>query len=103
MAQFDVCPNLGLSRGAYPFFVIVQTRKLDYLRTRLVVPLGYPTRRELMIPGLIVKVDAIAYVLVPQDLFPAPLRALGPACGSLASDSTQVIQAIDDVITTAYN
>ena len=102
MPQFDACRNLGRNRSTYPLLLIVQTRRLDHLPSRLVIPLGVPTTRESKSAHSLIRVAGQDYVMVAEQTFAAPRTILGDVVASLEADGPQIIQAIDDVITTAY-
>jgi hypothetical protein len=103
MAQFDVCRNPGLSRAAFPYFVVVQSRIFDRTARRVVVPLtvetaGYPE----IAPRF--EVEGRQVVADPLLIFALPRERLGNIVASFADDarSTPMIEAIDRVISRAW-
>ncbi len=105
MAQFDVHTNLGRNRQQIPYVVVVQSRRFDATSTRLVAPLMRPTglsdAESWLTPRFQIETNAV--LLNPLLLFAAPLSALGPVVASLTADAdaSQIIAAIDAVITQA--
>ncbi len=97
MAQLDVYVNLDVGRRTYPLLLAVQNRRFEHLRTRLVIPLLRATAGERWRRTEFI-VDGVLYALAAHDLFPAPDRILGPCVGSLGEHGTEIIHAIDEVI-----
>jgi toxin CcdB len=52
MAQFDVHANTGRSRADIPYVVVIQSRRFDGARTRLVVALRVVPRSGVADPSL---------------------------------------------------
>ncbi len=106
MAQFDVHLNKGRNRASVPHFVNVQSRRLDNLRTRLVVPLLRPPGpvggEPRMAPEFAIQSETLG--LGAFELFTAPASALGPVIASRSGDAgaTRIISATDEVITRAF-
>jgi toxin CcdB len=106
MAQFDVHRSPGRNRAAVPFVVVVQTRALDHLATRLVIPLmasnNFTHHRIYATP--VFDIEGQPVVLAPWQMQTVRADQLGPVIASLADDvsSSAIINAIDAVITRAY-
>lgn len=104
MPQFDVHRNLGAQRGVIPYVVVVQSRRLDRSRRRLVAPLVMASAIDAVDPTLNPKfcVESVEVVLHPLELVSVPVDRLGPHVGSLAADADRIIAAIDLVISRAW-
>lgn len=104
MAQFDVHRNLGPARQEIPFVVIVQTRRLDQYRHRVVVPLvlasSLPRGESELNPGF--RIDSLDVVLHPLQIAAVAVDRLGERVSSLAPEGDRIIRAIDAVITRAW-
>ena len=106
MAQFDVHRSPGRNRTDIPYVIVVQTRKLDHLPTRLVVPLAilgnFGRDEPRMVPIFVVEGRRVA--LVPWQIQTVRADILGPAIASLADDGSagQIAHAIDMVTTRAH-
>ena len=105
MAQFDVHRNPGRNPDV-PYVVVVQTRYLDDLPTRLAVPLirasalGRVSRDAA--PTLdVLGVQVVAATWQMQTL---PRRTLGAVVATLSDDAAanSIIRAIDFVVTRSY-
>ncbi|HHI77152.1 MAG TPA: plasmid maintenance protein CcdB [Gammaproteobacteria bacterium] len=102
MAQFDVYDNPSVtSRRYYPYVVDIQSRYLEALATRIVIPLG---RRSLFknvaMKGLTPEVTFAGeelLVLTPQ-LSSVPKKQLKKAVGSLAHQREEIVNAVDFAI-----
>lgn len=105
MAQFDVHKNPGSNREAVPFVVIVQSAAYDSTPRRVVVPLarttayGAPSYARLT-PRFVI--DGVSVVLRPFELVSIPADKLGKRVGTLREHGTRIIDAIDELITGAY-
>jgi len=105
MAQFDVHANPGARQSDIPFIVVVQSRRLDRSKRRVVAPLV--DRRifsridephlnpTFLVSGRHVVLDPLQIVSVAADI-------LGPPVGSLIDFGDDIIAALDIVITRAY-
>ena len=104
--QFDVHRATGPTRRAAPYLIVVQSRRLDRLPTRVVIPLIAPRGASDYDPDLApaCRIEGQSLVLAPWQIFTIPVAALGPVVTSLAddNDSAMVIRAIDELITRAY-
>lgn len=104
--QFDVHRATGQTRRAAPYLVIVQSRRLDRLPTRVVIPLIQPRGVNDFDPDLApaCRIEGQSLVLAPWQIFTLPVTALGPVVASLSddNDSVMVIRAIDELITRAF-
>ena len=106
MAQFDVHANPGRNRAIMPYVVNVQSRILDSMRSRVVIPLMRlprpPDAEPRLNPEFVVRAESV--FLDPLALFAAPVASLGPVVASLAADddASRIIAAIDAVITQAF-
>ncbi len=101
MEQFSVHRTLGRRRQAAPFLVIVQSERLAGLATRVVIPLipGYAGEFDADLAPVL-EIEGLPLRLAPWQIFTIPVGALGPAVGSLATDtdSAMIIRAIDALI-----
>ena len=106
MAQFDVHTNPGRNRATIPYVVNIQSRRLDAVGTRVVVPLVRSSHPRNADQRLVPSFQVLSEVLFlnPLALFTAPLSALGPVVASLADDKDagRIIAAIDEVISQAF-
>jgi toxin CcdB len=106
MAQFDVHRSPGRNRTDVPYVVVAQSRRLDHLPTRLVIPLatvsnsGWETPR--MVPVFVVEGRSV--VLVPWQIQTVRTALLRPVIVSLAGDDSagQIVHALDLVTTRVY-
>ncbi|GDX81829.1 CcdB cytotoxin-like protein [Deltaproteobacteria bacterium] len=104
MAQFDVHRNTGAQRTDIPFVVVVQSKRLDNYRRRVVIPLvrtavaGSP--EPTLNPSFVV--DSQEVVLHPLEIVSVAVERLGDHVGNLAHDGDRIIAAIDLVITRAW-
>ncbi len=84
----------------------MQSRRLDRLPTRVVIPLIQPRGANDYDPDLapVCRIEGRSFVLAPWQIFTIPVKALGPVVASLAddSDSAMIIRAIDALITRAF-
>jgi toxin CcdB len=104
MAQFDVHRNLGPQRQHIPYVVVVQSRRLDAYRRRVVVPLVLGTSAPAGEPSLNPRfvVEAVEVVLHPLEIVSVSLDRLGPCVASLAGEGDRIIAAIDVVISRGF-
>lgn len=104
MAQFDVHRNLGQHRASIPFVVIVQSRRLDAYRRRLVIPLVRSTSVSVVEPNLNPRfsIESTDVILHPLDMVSVPLDRLGECVGNLVGEGDRIIAAVDIVITRAW-
>lgn len=100
MAQFDLHRNP--KGGAYPWLLDLQADVLERLVTRLVVPLTSVKRygaRPITRLNPVVRVKDTDYVLVFQELAAIPRSALGEVVTSLASRRSELVAAVDLLVT----
>ena len=103
MPQFSVHKNKNpASKGAYPYLVNIQSDLLRDLRTRVVVPLvKYTLVSKKQIKNLtpLVDVDGQKFVMLVPQLAGIQLNDLGAEVGSLAHQRTEIVAAIDFLVT----
>jgi toxin CcdB len=97
MSQFDVHTNPSrMGHEDRPFLLVVQTRFLDHLRTRVCAPLltERALQREPRLNPLLA-VNGRAYYLSPTELVALPLRLLGKPVANLEDQRYEIIAALD--------
>ena len=96
MAQFD----LYRPKGAAGPLLDIQSPLLEFLRTRVVVPLLPPGAIPAAIRNLhpVLVVDGTEYVLVTQLMGAIRKRELGPMVGNLEAQRTEIIRALDTLL-----
>jgi toxin CcdB len=102
VAQYDVYPNpTAAQRGAFPYYVVVQSDQLAHYSTRLVMPLarpstvpGNPPRRL----GLTVDVAGERLLLAAHLLSALPQAVLREPVSSLRADAHRIVDAMDAVV-----
>jgi len=105
MAQFDVHRNTGRQRETIPFVVVVQSSLYNDYRRRVVVPL---VRKELLGPladpsfNPTFTIEGIDVVLHPLEIVSTPVGKMGVRVGSLSEAGDQIIQAIDQLLSRAW-
>lgn len=105
MAQFDVHRNEGQNRDAIPYVVIVQSSIFDDYRRRVVVPLVKQSYLEaISLPRFnpTFRVEGTSVVLHPLETASITKNKLGLFVQSLADDSQQIIDALDELLTRAH-
>ncbi len=103
MAQFDV--HTGQSRAEIPYVVVLQSRRFDAARTRLVAALRAAPRGKVPDAALTprFRVEGKYVPLDPLQIVAIQRSSLGRLVTSLADDNSgAIINAIDAVITRAY-
>ena len=105
MAQFDVHRNTGRHKDAIPFVVIVQSSQFRDFRRRVIVPLVRtdaigPVRFRSFNPAF--KIKGVAVVLHPLEIVSIPTEQLGVKVGSLAGSGQDVIGALDELFSRAW-
>jgi toxin CcdB len=104
MSQFDVHRNVGRHRAGVPYVVVVQSRRFDLSRRRIVVPLvlqsELPSRDARLHP--VFEIEGRSVVLEPLQIVSVAAEHLGDRVGSLESDGDRVTAAIDLVISRAW-
>lgn len=105
MPQFDVHKNTGPNRAVSPYVVIVQSRRFDRSRMRVVVPLVIESALPAVEPTLrpTFKIETTRVVLDPFQIVSVALDRLGKRVTSLKSDGDRIIAAIDLVISRAWD
>lgn len=102
MAQFDVYRNPSASaRDAIPYVVTVQSDLLDGLQTRLTIPLGTDKTLAASAPRNLcpaVEFDGKTLYALPQFTGAFRTRDLGHPVGSLASHSSDMVAALNALI-----
>ena len=102
MAQFDVYRNPSPhQREAMPYMVNVQSNLLDGLSTRLMMPLVRPSVVPAFIPqNLCPRADfeGERLHLLAQLVSPFRTRDLGKCLGNVASRASDIVAALDAVI-----
>ena len=105
MAQFDVHRNTGSQNGALPYLVVVQSRRFDASRRRVVVPLALQSAGAGDEPRLspTFEIEGKTVVLYPLHLVSIAVDRLGERVGTLRSEGDRIIGAIDMLITRAWD
>lgn len=103
MSQFSVYKNKNpKTRSTYPYLVDVQTDLLSGLGTRVVAPLVKRTASAKQpIKNLmpVVSVDGQEFIMMVQLLAGIPSRELGTPVGSALQHRSEVVAALDFLIT----
>ena len=97
MSQFDVHINPSRSgRNDRPYVVILQTRFLDHLPTRICAPLfvesAYKAERRL---NPAIRVQGRITHFSPTELVTLPLRMLGKPVANVEEHRDRIIAALD--------
>lgn len=104
MAQFDVHRNRGSQRAAIPYFLIVQSRRLDGFGRRVVIPLvdatTNPVTERSLNPTFVV--EGRETVLHTLHMISIPASHLGEFVCSLEPEGDRIIAAIDLLISRAW-
>lgn len=106
MPQFDVHRNLGKHRNNIPFVVVVQSSRFDEYRRRVVVPLVRKSAiGQVSHVGFnpTFKIRGTPVVLHPLEIVSIPTDQLGELVGSLSGEGQQIIAALDELLTQAWN
>ncbi len=103
MAQFSVHKNKNpKTRSTYPYLVDIQSDLLSGLSTRAVVPLikhAGLARKPMKNLTPVVDVDGQSFVMLVPQLAGIAAGELGPVVGTIAGKRTEVIAALDFLIT----
>jgi|SRR5882672_9716190 len=103
MAQFTVHENKNArTRGAFPYLLDVQSDLLEALDTRVVIPLvKAKTRTGKPITHLmpLLRIGANDYVLLVPQLAGIARRELGASVAVVAQHRTEIVAALDFLIT----
>jgi toxin CcdB len=100
MAQFDVHRNPRA--GVFPLLLDIQADLLERLATRIVVPMATPKQlgaKPISHLNPTARVRGVEYVLVFQELAAIPASALGERITSLADRRSELIAAVDLLVT----
>jgi hypothetical protein len=100
-SQFDVFRHPGRDRAKdRPYVLIVQTRFLDHMKTRVCAPLvvaGAFLKQTRLNPTL--RVEDTDVFLSPTELATLPVQVLGTPITNLESDRDRIVAALDLVFT----
>jgi toxin CcdB len=103
MPQFAVHQNPNLAtRATIPLLLDVQSDLIEELGTRVVIPLYAAAAMQgravrTLMPA--VEFEGRPYVAVTPQLAGVPRRDLGPPVGDLASQRSEIIAALDLLVT----
>jgi toxin CcdB len=102
--QLSVHRNPGRNNRAIPFVVVVQSNRFRSAPRRVVVPLVAAEEFGLADSdvGPHFMIGDSEVVLAPLQITHVPDHVLGPAVGSLASEDTRIIRALDAVLNRAW-
>ena len=103
MPQFTVYKNENKSsKKAFPYFIDVQTDLLETLNSRIVIPLS-PVKniKKDAVSGLcpVFEIEKDSFVLMTHELTSVPISNLKNAVTSLTNSRSEIISAIDLIIT----
>ncbi len=102
--QLSVHRNPGRNRRAMPFVVVVQCDRFRNAPRRVIVPLMAAEEFGLadndVGPHFIIENKEV--VLAPLQITHVPENVLGPSVGSLASEDTRLIRALDALLGRAW-
>jgi len=103
MAQFDYYANTDKDTNTtYPFIVDVQDVLLDGLNSRVVIPLTQLSNLVKSCPKNLcpeITIEGKEYLLLTHQMASVTTRTLSNCEGSLAHIRTEIISAIDFLIT----
>lgn len=103
MPQFTVYRNPNpATRRRLPLLLDVQSDLLDDLATRVVVPLAPAARQKAatlkkLMPALVIGDQR--YLMITPQLAGVSRKALGPAVGDVSGHRTEIIAALDLLLT----
>jgi toxin CcdB len=105
MAQFDVHRNTGRQKDVIPYVVIVQSRRFDPSRRRVVIPLVLQSAAPGADPRLnpTFEVEGTGVVLNPLHIVSVALDRLGERVASLKAEGDLIVGALDMLITRAWD
>lgn len=101
-AQFQLYKNRHpKARAAYPLLVNLQNDLMSALQTRLIAPLAKATglKQPMSEVTPTVRVDDVDYVVVIPLMAALSRSELGAPIGSLSHYRTELVRAIDQLIT----
>jgi toxin CcdB len=100
MSQFDVHRNLGRTRAAIPFVVLIQSERYESTGYRVSVPL-VPRGELATIDSTLnptFTIEGMAVVMDPLQIVTIPVKSLGPKVDNLDQSHLTIIRAIDALI-----
>jgi len=105
MSQFDVHRNTGPQKAIIPYVVVVQSRRFDLARRRVVIPMVLQTAIQTPDPTLnpVFEVEGSQVVLNPLHMVSVAVERMGERVASLKEEGDRVIAAIDLLITRAWD
>ncbi|WP_342235536.1 CcdB family protein [Inquilinus sp. OTU3971] len=97
MPQFDVHRNIGATKAAYPYVVVLQSSLFRDRARWVVIPLAPATpdlpRNDRLNP--IFDLEGRRYGLATLAIFNLPKEQLGPVVANLTAESDTIIAAVD--------
>ena len=101
--QFDVYVNTDKdTNNTYPYFIDIQSPLLDSLNSRAVIPLTPAKKASKSYPKNLcpnVEISRKDYVLLTHQITSVPLGLLKNKKAALQSNRTEIIDAIDFLVT----
>jgi toxin CcdB len=100
-AQFDVFANPDPQTAeSHPYFIVLQSRQLAHLNTRIVAPLIAPN----IIPGFerltpIVSINGTRYMIDVTNIGVVPTKLISNPLANLEAERYRIVAAIDLVFT----
>jgi toxin CcdB len=100
MAQFHVYLNENeTNQDRYPYLLDIQHDFLNHLETRLIIPLGKMGGERVEQLHLPVEIRGEHLIMVTTEMASAPLWILGEEVADLSGYASDIINAIDFLIT----
>lgn len=98
MAQFDIYTNSNADSAAeFPYLLDIQADILSSLETRVVIPLRENVNAiQHLNPEF--TIGSTSYILLTQELAGVHKSALGEKCGSLKEHRSEIIAALDFMV-----
>jgi toxin CcdB len=96
--QFAVYP---MPRGRTGFMVDVQSRLLEDLATRVVIPLvpqAFAPRIPMKTLNPVLPFNGAAFMLMTQNMASILVSQMGRSVGTLAAERDQIVRAIDALL-----
>jgi toxin CcdB len=106
MSQFDVHRNTGKHKDEIPFVVVVQSSQFDDYRRRVVVPLVRKSAIGKISHSKInpsFRIRGTPVVLHPLEIVSVPTSQLGDFVESLGHEGQQIIAALDELLSRAWD
>lgn len=105
MAQFDVHRNTGSQKSVIPYVVVVQSRRFDLARRRVVIPMVVQSAIQSPDPifNPAFQIEGSTVVLNPLHMVSMAVDRMGEHVASLRNDGDRVIAAIELLITRAWD